>query len=140
MVLAGDCSSLPPDAVEAFAEMARMSGITHDMAISLPSRGQMTTQIVIARDGRRGFSERELRLVQLIQPHLAELRRAVHAQPVISPLTPLQQQVLRLVGGGLTNRQIARRLKIAEGTVRKHLENSYAALDVTRIDTAARNS
>jgi DNA-binding CsgD family transcriptional regulator len=130
-----------PAAADAWAEMARMTGITCELNISLPPRGQMTTQILIARDGRAGFTEREQRLMQLIQPHLAELRRAVNDHSVASPLTPRQQQILRLVAGGLTNRQIARRMQIAEGTVRKHLENSYAALGVNnRLDAVARST
>jgi DNA-binding NarL/FixJ family response regulator len=38
---------------------------------------------------------------------------------------------LRLVAAGHTNRQIARPLGISEGTVRKHLENIYARLQVS---------
>jgi DNA-binding NarL/FixJ family response regulator len=35
------------------------------------------------------------------------------------------------VAGGLTNGQISRRLGVSEGTVRKHLENIYAGLQVS---------
>jgi DNA-binding NarL/FixJ family response regulator len=45
---------------------------------------------------------------------------------VISP----RRQLLELVAAGYTNAQIARRLDIAEGTVRKHLENIYRRLQV----------
>jgi DNA-binding NarL/FixJ family response regulator len=38
---------------------------------------------------------------------------------------------LRLVAAGHTNRQIARRLAISEGTVRTRLENIYARLQVS---------
>jgi len=46
-------------------------------------------------------------------------------------LTSRQRQVLDLVAAGYTNAQIARRLGIAEGTVRKHLENIYRRLQVS---------
>jgi DNA-binding NarL/FixJ family response regulator len=46
-------------------------------------------------------------------------------------LTQRQLELLRLVAEGRTNSQIARRLDISEGTVRKHLENIYQRLDVT---------
>jgi DNA-binding NarL/FixJ family response regulator len=36
-----------------------------------------------------------------------------------------------LVAAGHTNRQIARRFGISEGTVRTHLENIYARLQVS---------
>jgi DNA-binding CsgD family transcriptional regulator len=46
-------------------------------------------------------------------------------------LTARQRQLLRLVAGGDTNGQIARRLSISEPTVRKHLENIFERLGVT---------
>jgi DNA-binding CsgD family transcriptional regulator len=45
-------------------------------------------------------------------------------------LTPRQREVLLLVAEGLTNADIARRLWISPGTVRRHLENVFARLDV----------
>ena len=38
---------------------------------------------------------------------------------------------MRLVAAGHTNRQIARRLVVAESTVRKHLENIFERLQVS---------
>jgi DNA-binding NarL/FixJ family response regulator len=46
-------------------------------------------------------------------------------------LTDRQWQLLRLLGEGLTNRQIAHALAISEHTVRKHLEQTFARLEVT---------
>ncbi len=46
-------------------------------------------------------------------------------------LTPRELTVLDLLAEGLTAAAIARRLSIAERTVHKHLERSYAKLDVT---------
>ncbi|MBI4730110.1 MAG: AAA family ATPase [Acidobacteria bacterium] len=40
-----------------------------------------------------------------------------------SGLTPREEEVLQLLGEGLTNRQVARRLHLAERTVAKHVEN-----------------
>lgn len=41
----------------------------------------------------------------------------------IKLLTPREIEVLELVANGMTNKQIASELHIAEGTVRKHREN-----------------
>lgn len=41
-----------------------------------------------------------------------------------------EQEVLRLVGAGMSNRDIAGKLSIAESTVKSHLKNIYAKLDV----------
>ncbi|MGZ4104454.1 MAG: response regulator [Actinomycetota bacterium] len=46
-------------------------------------------------------------------------------------LSEREQQVLRLVAAGLANKQIARRLGIAERTVKAHLTNIFASIGVT---------
>ena len=38
---------------------------------------------------------------------------------------------MQYVAAGFTNAQIARRMRVSEGTVRKHLENVFARLSVT---------
>ena len=45
-------------------------------------------------------------------------------------LTARQREILELVGEGLTNAQIARRLFLAECTVKQHLRAAYKLLDV----------
>ena len=53
-------------------------------------------------------------------------------------LTPAEQQVVRLVGEGLRNDAIARRLFIAPGTVKVHLSHVFATLAITtRAELAA---
>ena len=54
-------------------------------------------------------------------------------------LTPAELQVVRLVGEGLRNDAIARRLFIAPGTVKVHLSHIFAKLSITtRAELAAR--
>lgn len=45
-------------------------------------------------------------------------------------LTPRQEEVLRCVCAGLSNKEIARQLDLAEATVKMHLKMLYAKLDV----------
>ncbi len=52
------------------------------------------------------------------------------------PLTRREHEVVMLVAEGLTNAQVAERLSISPGTVRRHLENVFAKLGV-RTRTAA---
>jgi DNA-binding NarL/FixJ family response regulator len=56
--------------------------------------------------------------------------RRSEASP-IPGLTPRQWDLLHLIAGGSTNKQIARQLGLSEGTVRTHLENIYGRLNVT---------
>lgn len=54
-------------------------------------------------------------------------------------LTRREHQVVLLVAEGLTNAEIARKLWISPGTVRRHLENVFAKLGVhTRTGAVAR--
>ena len=56
-----------------------------------------------------------------------------------SPLTPREHEVVVLVAEGMTNAEIARRLWISPGTVRRHLQNVFAKLEVhTRTAAVAR--
>lgn len=52
-------------------------------------------------------------------------------------LSAREEEVLRLVAAGLANKQIARRLGIAERTVKAHLTNIFARLEVTDRTQAA---
>ncbi|WP_203922293.1 helix-turn-helix transcriptional regulator [Rugosimonospora africana] len=60
-------------------------------------------------------------------PGLAAARR--HAA-----LTRREEQILRLVREGLTNRQIAERLVLSPRTVESHRNNAYRKLDVTSVE------
>jgi two-component system nitrate/nitrite response regulator NarL len=46
------------------------------------------------------------------------------------PLTTRERQIIHVLAEGLTNKEIARRLKLAEGTVKVHLHRIYQKLEV----------
>jgi ATP/maltotriose-dependent transcriptional regulator MalT len=53
------------------------------------------------------------------------------ASPALSePISEREREVLELVAAGFSNQDIARRLVITRGTVKKHLEHIYTKLDV----------
>lgn len=89
-------------------------------------------------DARRGFGEHERRILQLLAPHFArpifateDRRRRVAGYG----LTRRELDVLRCVGAGSTNGEVATELWISPLTVRTHLENIFAKLGVhTRAD------
>ena len=66
---------------------------------------------------------------------MAEFSRLSRNSPVPSealaePLSPREMEILRLVATGASNRDIADRLVIAEGTVKNHLTNILGKLNV----------
>lgn len=48
----------------------------------------------------------------------------------IPPLTPRQTEVARLVADGLSNKELAARLGIADATVERHLVNIFRTLGI----------
>ncbi|MFM0495904.1 response regulator transcription factor [Paraburkholderia caledonica] len=53
-----------------------------------------------------------------------------HQQHLLENLSPRQQEIMRLVHRGWTNKMIARELGVAEGTVKVHLSVIFRALGV----------
>ena len=65
--------------------------------------------------------------IQALQPH---------QQHLLENLSPRQQDIMRLVHRGWTNKMIARDLGVAEGTVKVHLSVIFRALGVHNRSTA----
>lgn len=113
-------------------EWFRVLGVRNEILVPFPARGGEDRRLMLFRASGRDFTERERLLLRMLRPHLVELRRDLERRRAGVPdLTGRQWQLLRLVAAGYSNTQIARRLFVAEGTVRKHLENIYERLGVT---------
>jgi DNA-binding CsgD family transcriptional regulator len=116
------------------SEMCRPFGIDHVMKLFL-AVGDTGASIVLESQ-RRPFSERDRELLDVLGPHLSLARRRWHAlarpypSSALGALSVRERDVLRLVAAGMTNREVGLALFIATGTVRKHLDNIYAKLDV----------
>lgn len=72
----------------------------------------------------------------LFQPALTE-RALAHAAAAVEPadlapdaLTPRETEVLRLMAGGFSNKEIARALGTAEGTIKNHVSSLLSKLGV----------
>ncbi len=103
----------------------------HYLEGCLPGRSPGRYFRVSAYRGGRDFTQREVFFLELLQPHLEQAFWAgAAAARARQALTPRQLEVLRMVRAGLSNRQIARRTGVTEGTVHVHLANVYARLGV----------
>ena len=51
-------------------------------------------------------------------------------QILLTTLTARERQIVRLVSKGLSNREVASRLNLTEGTIKAHLHNIYQKLAI----------
>lgn len=73
---------------------------------------------------------------------VAEFTRLSEQAPTLAtalaePLSPRETEILRLLAGGATNREIASQLMLAEGTIKNHVTNILGKLGVTDRTSAA---
>jgi DNA-binding CsgD family transcriptional regulator len=118
-----------------YRDYFRVAGVEHGLVMFFPVPGwpprEATLRLAFFRASGPDFSERERELLALLRPHLHEAYLDAERRRCRTPqLSPRQWDLLRLIAAGHTNGQIARRLDVSEGTVRKHLENLYAKLQV----------
>ncbi|MFI2650287.1 MULTISPECIES: response regulator transcription factor [Micromonospora] len=79
-------------------------------------------------DGGAYLSPRVARRV--IELSGGRLARGPYARDRLAGLTDREREVLALVGAGLSNAEIARRLHLVEGTVKSYLTSVFTRLDV----------
>jgi DNA-binding CsgD family transcriptional regulator len=106
---------------------AALPTITHAALTQSDPAGAQEWPFMERRKGERRQGDRRL----------GDRRRAT-GQPDFRPTadpsvcTDRERQVLQLLVQGMTNRQIADRLSIAEDTVKKHLQHVYKKFGVRR--------
>jgi DNA-binding CsgD family transcriptional regulator len=120
-----------------YAEWFRPAGVEHELAFGLDSPLTHTKVFILDRLGGFDFDERDGLVLDVLRLYLAMRYRAARGVRETpdelgpgSGLTPREREVLALVAEGQTNAQVAERLWISAGTVRRHLENAYAKLGV----------
>ena len=105
------------------------SGLGHALVMPLPAPPEIARRLVFLR--RLQFGEEDRSAAVLLQPHIADALRCQGRHAAARLLTGRQRELLRLVAAGHDNIAIARQLGLSPGTVRKHLENAFARLDVS---------
>ncbi len=144
-----------PDSVEAVRAVAAAVPGAKIIALAMPEVEPRL--IALAEAGISGYVSREGSIEDLVaavdsvsrgemlcSPRMAAslLRRitALAAEPAGPPraqLTTRQLEIMALIDEGLTNKEIAARLCIELPTVKNHLHEIFARLDVTRRTEAA---
>ena len=130
-----------------------LQGLVPDASIVLLglSSGDLPLAHAALRAGARGFLHLEMQPSQIAralrlacQGEVVFPRELVpnligeETPPELPALTGRQREILELVGEGLTNAQIARRLFLAECTVKQHLRAAYKLLNVrSRVQAVA---
>ena len=145
-----------PDVVVTDIEMPGMTGL--DLAARLKNSGSAARIVILTTFARPGYLRRALEvgasgylLKDAPSAQLADAIRRVAAggraiDPTLAgeawtepdPLTDRERQVLRLADDGLSGAEIAKRLKLSEGTVRNYLSESIGKLGARNRVEAAR--
>jgi DNA-binding CsgD family transcriptional regulator len=97
--------------------------------LAVAALGETVGGYLLARTDRPVSEDELARLARLQPAVVASHGRFLHAPDPTVRLTSRQQQILRLMQGGLTAGAIASRLGISESTVGKHLRDLYTRLD-----------
>ena len=146
---------LRPDILLTDIEMPGMSGI--ELAAKVAALEPAPRVVVLTTFGHAGYYRRALdagavgyMLKDAPAERLAAALRRVHAggraidpelaeaQFEADPLTSRERQVLRLVGEGCSNAEIASRLFLSHGTVRNYVSEALSKLNAGNRTAAAR--
>jgi DNA-binding CsgD family transcriptional regulator len=123
---------------EIYGDYYRRIGIDHVVAVPVAASPDLVMSYVLNRRGS-DFSDRECELLDALRPALANLYRFAswraasdEARPPMDVrLTPREEEVLRWVAAGKSDKQVAAALGASLRTVQKHLENARAKLGVS---------
>lgn len=134
--------------MDGFTALSRLRRDHPSVPVVLLSASERPDDVRAALDaGAAGFIPKSTRGSVLLGALRLVLSGGVYVPPLLldaapprresAGLSPRQLDVLRLLARGLTNRDIAHALGIAEGTVKSHVMRLYEVLDVTNRTEAA---
>jgi DNA-binding CsgD family transcriptional regulator len=113
-----------------YTDYMRPGGLHKAMIMPLPGPPGIARRLVFFREPGPSFTDKHRSAATLLQPHIADVLRLQARRAATRSLTARQRELLQLVAAGHHNRAIARQLGLSPGTVRKHLENTFARLGV----------
>ena len=117
-----------------YADVHRVLGIEDSLHLWLSVPGEDVVRRIGFSSSRR-ITRRDVRVLELLAPHLRQFYRRAAARRATAPradgLTAREREILALVAEGKTNAEVALLLWISPHTVRTHLENTFDKLGVT---------
>jgi two-component system, NarL family, nitrate/nitrite response regulator NarL len=85
---------------------------------------------ILVQSLRQVADGQRLPLVSANQGIPKEKRNNANGSNMLAALTDRERQIMRLVSQGLSNKEIGRRLSIADGTIKQHLHHIYQKLEI----------
>lgn len=125
------CSTRQWHSTGMYTDYIRPGGGDKSLIMPLPGPPGVARRLVFFGEPGQSFTSRHKSAARLLQPHIVDTLRLHARRAAALSLTARQRELLQLVAAGHTNIAIARRLELSPATVRKHLENTFARLDVT---------
>ena len=129
--------------IDVLHELGRLDALPPALVLTTFDDAEVVLDAI--RAGARGFMVKDVSYEQLIsairaiasgqtlfQPAITDrLLRAKPKQPspATASLTDRELEVIRLIAGGYSNKEIAQALGIAEGTIKNHVSNILMKLD-----------
>jgi DNA-binding CsgD family transcriptional regulator len=113
-----------------YTDYLRPCGGDKSMIMPLPGPPGIARRLVFFRGPGPSFTDQHRSAATLLRPHIADALRLQARRAATRSLTARQRELLQLVAAGHHNRAIARQLGLSPGTVRKHMENTFARLGV----------
>ena len=114
-----------------YAQVLQPRNIEHECKLWLGGSPWAARGFFLVRSrGSADFDERDRTILNLLRPHLKNVRERWLSRRFPPLLTARECEVLELARVGLTNKEIARHLVIAPTTVRAHFEHIFAKLGV----------
>jgi DNA-binding CsgD family transcriptional regulator len=124
------CSTRQWHSTAMYTDWIRPGGGDKSLIMPLPAPPGVARRLVFFGEPGQSFSDKQRSAATLLQPHIADALRLHARRAATRSLTARQRELLQLVAAGHANRAIARQLGLSPGTVRKHLENTFARLGV----------
>jgi DNA-binding CsgD family transcriptional regulator len=125
--------------LDLYREVFARVGAEDQLSFALPSPPGKMIGVAMNR-GRRGFSDRDRELIELVRPHLSQAFRDARERPLADPLAPerlealgltrREAQIAGLLVDGRSAAQVASELTISVHTARNHIASIYTKLGV----------